>query len=301
MKIHTLLLLAPLLILSTCSRSKQQVQSSSQLNIVVSIPPQKYFVEKIGGDRVAVTTLIPAGASPHTFEPKPSSMAAVADADCWFSIGLEIEDAWIPKLQQINSGLKIVATDSGIVKMRMAEHDGEAPGDENGLLDHRCHEHEGLDPHIWLAPALVKQQIRHITSTLCLIDSAHATFYRKRHARFDLEIDSLTAAITTKLARCDSGRTFLVFHPSWGYFAHEFSLHELAIEVEGKEPGLREMGSIVAQARSNNITTLLIQPQFSQKLATTIAKQIGAQVGIADPMAEAWGQNLLSVAESICK
>ena len=279
-----------------CSRPAPAEQTGLQL--FVSVPPQKYIVEKIGGPRCSVTTLIPAGASPHTFEPKPAQMARLAQARLYFTVGVEMEAAWLPKIRSVNPGLPVVATDSGIVKRSMEDDaKGERHPDEDG---HGNHRHEGADPHIWLSPDLVKVQARIVAEALERIDTAHAAEYRERCVRFEMEIDSLKARIAGRLERCGAPKSFLVFHPSWGYFADAFSLRQLAIEVEGKEPGLRRLGEIVSKARSEGVRTVLVQPQFSKKIADAVAAQLGGMTRVADPLAEDWAANLERVAGVLC-
>jgi zinc transport system substrate-binding protein len=261
------------------------------LQLFVSVPPQKYIVEKICGPYGSVSTLIPPGASPHTFEPKPAQMARLAGARCYFTVGIDMEAAWLPKIRSVNPGLRVVATDSGIVKRSM-EEDAEGGHDD--------HHHEGDDPHIWLSPDLVKMQARRVAEALMQCDTVHTAVYRERLAMFEVEIDSLKARIAGQLERCGAAKSFLVFHPSWGYFADAFSLRQIAIEVEGKEPGIRRLGGIVGRAKREGIRAVLVQPQFSKKIAAAVAAELGGTTLVADPMAEDWAANLERVAGVLC-
>lgn len=283
-----------LLVLAGCSKKSSDTGTPSRLTIAVSIPPQKYFVEKICGDLATVKVLIPPGASPHTFEPKPSQMAELSDASLYFAIGVEVEDVWLKRLASVCPNLRIIATDSGIVKIG-----GKCEHHEEG--DHADHAgHSGSDPHIWLAPSLVKKQVRTIAAALCEIDTVHRNVYSERLAVFEAEIDTLAAHVKATLGRCEKGMPFLVFHPSWAYFAQEFSLTQIAIESEGKEPGMREIGIIAEKAKQIGASTIFVQPQFSKKLAETIARELGGTTAVADPLAENWDENMRLVAESIC-
>jgi len=294
-----LILLSLPLLMATCSAPRKP-PASGRLQIFVSIAPQKYFVEQIGGEYVSVTTLIPSGASPHTFEPKPAQMVLLTAADCYFTIGIELEKAWLLRLGTGGTHCLVVATDSGIPKMMMDDSEEEH---EHALPDEPEHHHhpDAADPHIWLAPSLVKLQTATITGALCRLDSTHASYFRKRRMLFDARIDSLCIRIAGIIDSCATRREFLVFHPSWGYFAREFSLRQIAIEVEGKEPTLRQMKMILDTAKSHHITTIFIQPQFSRKIAESIAQQLDAKVAVADPMAEAWGDNLMTFTEALCR
>jgi zinc transport system substrate-binding protein len=282
--------LSPLIFLSlslllSCGKSPTD---SVKPVVAVSIPPQKYFVEKIAGDLVDVLVMVPPGASPHTYEPKPSQMAILSKAKVYFAIGIALEKAWIGLLAKTCPAMTIVHTDSGIQKI--AFHDPDAR--ENG---------EGLDPHIWLSPELVKQQAAAITDALCRMDTLHASLFRKNDSLFMVHIDTLQQDIRRTLSSLTSNRRFMVFHPAWGYFAQEFGLVQIAIEVEGKEPSPAELGRVFDIAKKDSIKTIYVQPQLSKRSAQIIAAEIGAHVAVADDLAEEWAANLLRCAEAIGK
>jgi zinc transport system substrate-binding protein len=264
--------------------------------IAVSIPPQKFFVEKIAGDLFDVMVMLPPGVSEHTYEPKPSQMVELSKAKLYLSIGMEFEKAWLERLSASYPHLAIAATDSGISKLPMESGEASA-GTTSAHLD----EHEGLDPHIWLSPELVKQQASTITRALCKIDPAHAVLFAKNDSLFNRELSALQDTIRRILSTTRQGpmAPFLVFHPAWGYFAHEFGLHQVSIEVQGKEPTPRELNAIMALARQSGTKTIYVQPQFSRQTAQVIAAEIGAKVAIADPLAEAWETNLVQCARAL--
>lgn len=256
--------------------------------IAVSIPPQKYFAQKIAGDLFDVIVMIPPGASPHTYEPKPTQMIALSKAKLYFSIGLEFEKAWLKRLLTSYPHMAFVATDSGIEKIPMED------------CGHGDHDSPGsLDPHIWLAPALVKLQAATMTQALCKIDPAHAALFITNDSLFGLELSAMQDTIRQIFAHKKQDRPFLVFHPSWGYFAKEFGLRQLSIEVEGKEPTPGELSAILTLARANGVKTIYVQPQFSRRTAQIIADDIGAHVMLADPLAIDWKTNLLQCARAL--
>ncbi|MCU0609884.1 MAG: zinc ABC transporter substrate-binding protein [Chitinispirillaceae bacterium] len=271
------------------SCGKQPLDDAKPI-IVVSIPPQKFFVEKIAGQLYDVQIMVPPGSSPHTFEPRPAQMVALANASIYFTIGIELEKAWVSRLKKTSPNLTIVPIDSGIEKLAM------------GCDHHDAHEHEeGLDPHIWLSPELVKKQCRTITNALCAADPGHSAVFRHNDSIFINEISILQDSIKKILSSRNSDLPFLVFHPAYGYFAREFGLTEIAIEVRGKEPSPREMAHIAGLARNNKISTLFVQPQFSKRSAEIIAREIGAKIVVADDLAEKWDSNLLGFAEALAK
>ncbi len=295
-----------LLFLTLCSSRQPRLSSGRQM-VYVSIPPLKHFTEKICGDRYDVKVLIPSGASPHNYEPKPSQMTELSRAQVYFSIGLEMENAWVSRIRKVNPAIIVVAADSGVEKIRDAasgmhginkhEDDGEK-GFKNHSHNKRCG--DGEDPHIWLSPLLVKHIARRIAKTLAEWDTAYSHFYYKRLAGFESEIDSLRKAIADSLDRCSAKKSFLTYHPSWGYFAAEFGLNQISIETEGKEPSIRELKTIVDSAKSYEISVLLVQPQISKKIAETIGDHLDIRTIEVDPLAENWSRNLLYLTGILC-
>ena len=284
---HLLLLATAILLALSCSRT--QVELLKPL-IVVSIPPQKFFVQKIAGNLVDVAVMIPAGSSPHVYEPKPLQMAELDRAIIYFTIGVEFEKAWLDRLTKTARHITIVPTDSGVEKPVLA----------NGLGELKGHAHAGSDPHIWLSPELVKRQAATMELALSAAFPKHAGTFRRNDSLFMIEIIALQDSIRAIL-RSREQRPFMVFHPSWGCFAAEFNLKQIAIEVQGSEPSPAELRTIIDYARRSGIATIYAQPQFSRRSADIIAREIGARVLIADPLAEAWEANLLACARALVK
>jgi zinc transport system substrate-binding protein len=262
----------------------------------VSIVPQKYFVERIGGDLVNVAVMVPPGANYHAYEPTPAQMRALAQARAYFALGVEFEKAWLPRISATNPDLMIVHTDSGIEKIPMVAHHHHAGGHDHGHGHGPGHLHHGLDTHIWLAPDLVRVQAGHILNALRDLDPANASVYEQNHAQFMTDIDILDSDLRQILAE-KQGMAFMVFHPSWGYFAKAYGLEQIPVEVEGKEPKARDLKHLIALAKERGITVVFVSPQFSTRSAEMIASSINGQVISIDPLAEDWLGNMRIVAE----
>jgi zinc transport system substrate-binding protein len=205
--------------------------------------------------------------------------------------------------------MAVVHTAEGVARIPMpAEHadeehaeahHGHEGHDEGHGEEHAGHDHEGLDPHIWLDPALVRIQAERIRDGLAKVDPAGAQAYAAGCEAFQRELDDLDREIRAILDPIPAGRrTFLVFHPSWGYFAKAYGLTQAAIEVEGKEPSPRDMARIIAMGKESGARVVFVQPQFSEKSASVIARQIGAEVVRLDPLAEDWADNLRRAARA---
>jgi len=262
------------------------------LPVFVSILPQKYFAEKIGGEFVQVSVMVAPGAGPHTYEPKPAQMVELSKTRVYFAAGVPFESTWLDRFAAANPSLQIVFTQQGIEKIPMISHNHE---EEAGTHEH--HNHEGVrDPHIWLSPPLVMVQARNILKALVSADPDHADVYENRYKDFIRETADLDMEIFRILGEKELRREFMVFHPAWGYFAQAYGLKQVPVETEGKEPKPAELQKLIEWGKKENIKAVFVQPQYSEKSAGVIASAIGGQVIVADPLAGDWADNLRQIA-----
>jgi zinc transport system substrate-binding protein len=273
--------------------------AGDKLSVFVSILPQKYFVEQIAGDLVNVEVMVKPGASPATYEPKVSQMKKLASSGIYFAIGVPFERAWLTRIAGVNPQMEIVRTDGGIEKIAMEKHlhEGELSeqvGDDHG--DKNNDQEDGLDPHIWLSPILVKQQATVIAASLKERMPGEAVLLESNLSRFLARIDILDTELHQILAGKNDLR-FMVFHPSWGYFARNYELKQIPIEIEGKGPKSSQLRELIIFAREEGIKVIFAQPQFSTKSAKLVAREIDGQVITVDPLAEDWLANMKIVAE----
>jgi zinc transport system substrate-binding protein len=278
--------------LSGCSQRPMPTSTAEKLQIMVSIAPQKYFVERIGNGYVTANAMVPPGAEPHTFEPKPEQIKALSRASAYMRIRIDFEEAWIGKIEAANPKMLVVDTTQGIQRMPMEESFREE--------EKRAGEGENLDPHIWLSPKLVKVQAQTICDTLVKLDSKHQAAYRANLKSFLSDIDKLDADIRNSLKGVKN-RKFIVFHPGWGYFARDYGLEMISIEVGGTEPSAAELAALIAEAKEENIKVIFAQPEFSTRNAKIIAQEIGGEVLLLDPLAPDWLENLRHVSQTLAK
>jgi zinc transport system substrate-binding protein len=208
----------------------------------------------------------------------------------------------LKKILSTSPDLKVIHTDQGIRKIPMAVHHhdreiGHYQTDMHHQHDQEEHHHaEGLpDPHIWLSPPLVMVQARTILKALQDIDPENSAFYENNCAAFISELTHLDQELTDFFSG-KSGLRFMVFHPSWGYFAHTYGLQQIPIEIEGKAPKPSQLKELIEHARKNQIRVIFAQPQISSENAKLIAREIGGEVFFVDPLAENWSENLRLVA-----
>ena len=263
------------------------VEDNTEIQVTVSILPQKYFVEKIGGDPVKVNVMVMPGEFPHTYEPKPRQMVDLSKSKVYFAIGVPFERAWLARFVSVNSSMAVIHTEAGIERLPMVEHHHEG--------ETRHTEDEMKDPHIWLSPPLVKIQALTILGALQQVDPVNSSTYEANYKDFIAEIDLLHAGLENTFSGKE-GTPFMVFHPSWGYFAKAYRLKQVPIEVEGKDPKPAQLMEIIKYAKLHGIKVIFVQPQFSTRSADLVAKEIGGKVVSIDPLAFNWAENLRKVA-----
>ena len=239
---------------------------------LVSILPQKYVIDSIVKERFTTEVLLPKGASPVTYTLKPSELHKIQSASRYFTIGVPFERAWLPKFKELNPKLHLIDMGRYCRRFSMTHH------------HHDEHEdHQRLDPHIWLAPTYLIAMARVVLQEAIAIDPDHASQFLANYRIFAQNMAKLDEELYSQLL--GKRRAFMVFHPSFGYFARFYDLTQIAIEEEGKEPKMRHLLKIAKIAQTLHITTILIEPQFPKKSAQFLAKKIGAKVVIVDPLA----------------
>ena len=247
------------------------------LGVAVSVLPQKTFVERIGGERVAVQVMVGRGASPDTYDPAPRQLAALAGADVYFRIGVPFEQPWLPRLSRASPDMEVVDLRQGLELLAMDPH-GHGPGESHG------HGHgDSGDPHVWTSPRRVMRMADTILQSLVRMDPEGEEDYRENHRRFIAELEALDAELRERLAPV-AGRAFLVFHPSWGYFAADYGLEQIAIQRQGKSPGPAALAGLVQRARQEDIRLVVVQREFSQADAQAMSEAIGAPLVLLDPL-----------------
>jgi zinc transport system substrate-binding protein len=261
------------------------------ISVFVSILPQKYFVEQVGGRRVKVNVMVPPGHSPATYEPTSRQLLRLSDARAYFRIGVPFEEGWIKRIRAANPHMNIIDTSAGM---------GLLSAQRSALaLDAFPHGHD-KDPHSWTSPPVVRIQSRQIRDALIALDPANRGEYEANQRRFAQALKELDQYIRNRLRNIDR-RSFLVFHPSWGYYAQTYGLRQISIEKQGKVPGAKQLAEIIDLVRSEGINVIFVQRQFSRATAESIARAIGAKLITVDPLAENYIDNLKRVTDSFAQ
>ena len=270
---------------------------NEKLKVFVSILPQKYFAEKLLGNNGEVEVLIGSGMSPHTYEPLPQQMSKLSRADMFFTVGIPFEKVIINRLKNICPKLVIVPSDENIEKLKMAgHHHHEEPHEHH---HEEAHEHGmGLDPHFWLDPIRATTMAENMAKAIIVSKPELADSIKTNLDAIKTEMVQLDSELTKKLILF-KGKTMLVFHPAFGYFASRYGMIQKAVEIEGKEPAPRQLAELIRKCRAEGIKIIFVQKQFPLATAETISRSIGGRVVAIDPLAEDYSNNLKAMAEAV--
>lgn len=288
---NLIVLIVAFIFFVSCGASPRERMLSKKPIVTVSIAPQKYFVEQIAGDYFDVNVILPPGSVPEDFEPTPRQVKKIANSKVYFYIGhLGFEKSWIKKFTDSAKGVKYVSCSQNIDLLRGEEHD-------HDILEKQA---QGTDPHIWTSPENVKKISRTIFEVLTNAHPDQKVVFEANLNNFISRIDTLDNAIRTTLN--DSlNHSFMVFHPALSYFARDYHLQQYSIEFEGKSPSPAHMKEVVDIARKENLNTIFIQSQFETAKAEAIAKEIGAEIVLVDPLAENWMDEMHSLTTKLKK
>jgi len=267
--------------------------NAEPLRVFVSVLPLKTFVEKIGGNHVAVHAMVRSGYSPHTYAPTPRQITALANTDLYITTGVAFEKAWVKRIRAANPGMRTVEADAGIDMRLIGKH-----GHFHGERSSGHQDVSGHDPHIWTSPPLAKQMVRNIRDALSALDPANSPEYARNTDALASELDRLDQDLRDQFENL-ANRKFMVFHPAWGYFADTYGLIQIPIEKEGKEPGARALTLLIGQAKREHVKVIFVQPQFDRKSATQVARAINGRVVAIDPLSPDYENNLRRVAKLI--
>jgi len=256
-----------------------------KIGVIVTILPEAEFVEKVGGDKVKVTTIVPPGADPHTYEPLPSQLIQVSKAKMYAEVGsgIEFELAWMDKIKDMNRKMLVINCSEGIK-----------------LISAREENINGNDPHVWVSPKNAKIMVENIYKGLIQIDPENNKYYATNKEKYLQELDKLDIEIRKTLSE-KKNRKIMVYHPAWGYFCREYGLEQISIQKEGKEPTPQGIANLIKQAKEKNIKIIFVSPQYNTKNAEVIAREINGQVVIIDPLDKNYIENLYKVLEALQK
>lgn len=282
----------------------------AKLNVEVSFYPMYEFTKNVAGDLANVHTLVPAGMEPHDWEPTPQDIASIEKADVLVYNGAGME-SWIDQVTDSLSNSKLIqveashgidllegseedehdhehgdttATHEHAVKATTEEHDHDhdAEAEEGHTHDH---DHGGLDPHVWLSPALAVKEVRNIEAGLAQATPEHAEQFKQNADAYIAKLEALDQDFNAAVA--DSKRKdFITQHAAFGYLAQEYGLQQVPIAglSPEQEPSAAQMASVIDFAKEHQVKTIFFETLVSSKVSETIANEVGAKTAVLNPI-----------------
>lgn len=272
--------------------------------VAVSILPQKYFLERIGGNRVRALVLVGPGQSPHSYEPTPSQMAALSGSRAWILSGTDFEIGLRPKIASQFPELLIVDGTKGVSFRRLQEGEMEHEREHEDTHGEASHPGEtdlpgtNIDRHTWLGYEASRVIAGNIRDALVALDPEGRAMYDANLTSLITDIDATFTDLKAALAPL-AGKSVMVFHPSFGYFLDTFGIGQSPVETGGKEPSARALTALIARARAERVPAIFVQAQFPVAAAKTVAAQAGAQVVMLDPLAPNWLANIRRIGDAL--
>ncbi len=279
--------------------SPANIFAKSPVNVHVSILPQKYFVERIGRDKVKVDVLVKPGKSPSTYSPTPDQIRNLTLSDVYFRIGVPFENGILNKIKSI-ANARIVDTRKGIALRTVENHHHGKAAHPHDTVHQDGTGFIGKDPHTWMNPLMVKTQAHTIFQTLSIIDQDNKDAYKTNYDAFAQELDALDSRLKTMLDPL-KGQNLFVFHPSFGYFTDAYGLKQVAIETMGKAPKGKALSNIIKLAKKQKARIIFVQAQFDRNAAEKIASAINGAVVSIDPLAYDYPANMETIAQTITR
>ena len=257
---------------------------AEKIQVIASIYPVADMVRQVGGDYVTVTCVLPPGASPHTFEPKPGLVRTFSSARIFFMIGAGLE-FWAGKFIQLaGPNLMTVVLSRGVHLIASTEHEHEHHHHENKASSLKS-EPAVANPHIWLDPVIAKSMVDKITAALCKVDPVHLPYYNERSRNYLKKLDRLNHLIATTTSRFKN-KKYVAFHPAWVYFARRYGLESAGVieAAPGRNPTPLQIKSIIAAIKHYHIRAVFAEPQLNPRAAEIIAKEARVRVLLLDPI-----------------
>lgn len=285
----------PLLIFQYCSYSSEGESSDSKVDISVTVLPLQYFTDRICGDYCRVNVLVPPGAGHSTYEPTADQMKRLSRSQLYLSIpSLDFEHAWMDRFKSVNPDIQVVDVSRGIslegVHQHSDSHDGAVC--QHGVPGYG-------DPHIWVSPSTVLPLIENIRKALVSLYPDNQHVFNDNYNILKAEVHAKDSMLKEVFSRTPEA-SFLVYHPALGYLARDYGLEQIVIEDMGREPSPRRLGEVLQKARDQGVRKFFVQKQFDIETSRVVARELGIDVIVIDPLDYNWNRQVKHIANSFC-
>lgn len=283
------LLCVTLFVLTSCGHGSESDQIASidndkgTVKVAVSIMPQKTFVEKVGGNFVDIHVLVPPGYSPEQYEPSPQEMIAFEDSDVYFSIDVPVEESQLRALVDQQPEMQVVSL--------VEAYKDAGFKDREFTLGSR-------DPHAWLSPQRVMPMVKKISEILQELDPDNAEYYQSNTAAFLTELHELDVDLKS-MVHSNPQKTFIVYHPAFGYIAEDYGMKMVAIEEEGQEANPAHLREVIDLAKAENIKVIFYQSEMDSRQAEAVAEEINGVTAMLKPLSANYIENLQTMIQTM--
>lgn len=255
--------------------------------VTVTLEPQRFFAEKIAGDKYQINCVVPSGQSPETYDPTPQQMMDISRSVAYLQIGhIGFEQVWMKTIRENNPQMEVFDLSHGMNLLKSADH------------HEHDHPHHGVDPHIWSSITGAKVIAANTLKAFQAIDPKNEAYYLANYNALMEEIEETEEAVN-QLIKPLVSRTFIIYHPALTYLADEYRLTQLCIEMDGKEPSPAQLKELVETAKNYNTQVVFIQQEFDQKNAELIARETGCRLVRINPLAYDWKKEIIHIAKAL--
>ena len=245
--------------------------SSTELAVVASTTQVGDFVREIGGDEIALTTLLNPGASAHAFEPTQADMIALADADLFVINGLDLEPFVDEAIATSGFQGTVIDASSGI---HLDEHAQPEEGTDG-------HDHAGANPHIWTSPILASEMVGTIAAGMEQASPEQAETFAANAEAYQAQLAVLDVWIAENMARVpEAERVFVSGHNSLEYFLDEYGIRFVGSILpsfeDNAEPSVAQIEQLIQDIRDSGVKAIFVESSMNPKIAQQIADESGA-------------------------
>jgi len=281
-----LLVLISTILFTACSKKSglnKLADNENKISVVTSFYVVYDFAGKIGGDKVSVKNLLPAGSDPHGWEPSPKDIINIEKADIFIYNGANME-GWVDKVLESIGNKNLIAVEASKDVALLKAEDEHVQEQENENEDEDEHEHL-YDPHVWLDPMMAKIQMKSITEALVQFDSDNADYYQENFEKYSEELDKLDKEYKEAILSFNK-KDIVVSHEAFGYLCLAYGLNQVGIsglDAEA-EPTASRMVEVADFAKDNDVSVIFFDKMVNPKIADTIASSTDAKVDVLNPI-----------------
>ncbi len=270
--------------------------SEDEIDVVATFYPMYDITGQVAGEEAQVSSLVPPGTDPHSFEPSPQDIERLNNADFFVVTGAEFEEWESDLVDSVEDDVRVVDPSRNIDLIKMNEsdygHGDEHHGDEGHHEEHHegehheehheeehGHDHGTYDPHYWLSPQNAQIIAEEVSEALQEEDEENAEVYQDNFEAFNSDLDELDSQYQDRLEQCEQD-TILITHAAFSYLGQEYGFSQVPVTGLGHltEPTAQELENLQDQARNHGLEYVFYDSMVDSSVAETIADEVDADV-----------------------